>query len=136
MWAEEHPQVPDNYPLAIKSWKIHDRACEKDPELGKHSTALYKREFNETFATIHAKAPPPLHIVTPVRNQEPVTKLWDQVGTIIGIGRHRDCRVKWTHPVEEPPLPTRVQDDKNHDRARRQAITGIGRGGRRRNPCA
>ena len=37
---------------------------------------------------------PQLRIGSQVRLQNPITKKWDRVGVIIGIGRHRDYHVK------------------------------------------
>ena len=59
MWAEEKPELPDNYPMAFKRWRITDRACEKDPELGKEVAKVFedslKRNFCRLMTTDEAK---------------------------------------------------------------------------------
>ncbi|KAK4313075.1 hypothetical protein Pmani_015544 [Petrolisthes manimaculis] len=42
----------------------------------------------------HARPLPPLDLGTTVRVQHPVTKRWDTVGTVMGIGRSRDYHVR------------------------------------------
>ena len=52
MWAEEHPETHDNYPLAFKRWRIHDRACEKDPELGKAVDGVIQDMIQRNFCRL------------------------------------------------------------------------------------
>ena len=42
----------------------------------------------------HSRSLQPLRIGADVRMQHTITKKWDRVGVIIGIGRHRDYHVK------------------------------------------
>ena len=42
----------------------------------------------------HAKPLPPIHLGTLVRIQDPVSKRWDKVGTVMGRGQNRDYLVK------------------------------------------
>ena len=49
---------------------------------------------NEERYNRRSRPLPQLHIGTQVRLQNPITKKWDRVGVIIGIGRHRDYHVK------------------------------------------
>ena len=90
----------------------------------------------------HARALLPLRVGMNVRIQDPVTKLWDQVGTIIGIGRHRDYRVKrpsgrilWRNRrylQEDRTTTTTIEPD---DKQERHPPEEEGER-RRRNPCA
>ena len=52
MWAEEKPELPDNYPLAFKRWRITDRACEKDPELGKEVAKVFEDSLKRNFCRL------------------------------------------------------------------------------------
>ena len=49
MWAEEKLEIPDNYQLAFKRWGIPDRACEKDPELGKEVAKGFQDSIQRNF---------------------------------------------------------------------------------------
>ncbi|KAI0225297.1 hypothetical protein LSAT2_023835 [Lamellibrachia satsuma] len=49
---------------------------------------------NEERYNRQSRPLPQLRIGTQVRLQNPITKKWDRVGVIIGIGRHRDYHVK------------------------------------------
>ena len=49
---------------------------------------------NEERYNRRSRPLPQLRIGTQVRLQNPITKKWDRVGVIIGIGRHRDYHVK------------------------------------------
>ena len=49
---------------------------------------------NEERYNRQSRPLPQLRIGTQVRLQNPITKKWDRVGVIIGIGRHRNYRVK------------------------------------------
>ena len=52
MWAEEYPEVPDNFPLAFKRWRIHNRACEKDPELGEAVDGVIQDMIQRNFCRL------------------------------------------------------------------------------------
>ena len=52
MWAEEKPELPDNYPLAFKRWRITERACEKDPELGKEVAKVFEDSLKRNFCRL------------------------------------------------------------------------------------
>ena len=54
MWAEEKPELPHNYPLAFKRWRISDRACEKDPELGKEVVKVFEDSLKHNFCRVMA----------------------------------------------------------------------------------
>ena len=45
MCAEEHP-------LAFKHWKIHERTCEKDPELGKAVNGVIQDSIKRNFCRL------------------------------------------------------------------------------------
>ena len=55
MWAEAKPELPDNYSTVFKRWRITDRACERDPELGREIAKVFvdslKRNFCRSQAT-------------------------------------------------------------------------------------
>ena len=52
------------------------------------------QDATEVYYNQRAKLLPPLKIGTQVRLQDPVTKKWDRVGTVVGIGNRRDFHVK------------------------------------------
>ena len=50
---------------------------------------------SKTRYDLHTRSLPTLPIGTNVRVQEPISKLWSLVGTIVAIGRYRAYRVKF-----------------------------------------
>ena len=52
MWAEEKPELPDNYPMAFKRWRITYRDCEKDPELGKEVAKVLEDSLTLNFCRL------------------------------------------------------------------------------------
>ena len=52
--------------------------------------AVAKYRYNE-----RAKPLSPIPIGTPVRIQDPTSKLWNQVGEVLAVGRYRSNRIKF-----------------------------------------
>ena len=50
--SRRHPELTDNYPLAFKQWRIHDRACEKDLELEKAVDGVIQDSIQRNFCRL------------------------------------------------------------------------------------
>jgi hypothetical protein len=78
--------VPAHRSAYAICWKsvmdARDRQAAKDAE-------------SKTRYDLHSRSLPPLPIGTNVRVQDPISKLWSLVGTIVAIGRYRAYRVKF-----------------------------------------
>ena len=76
---------------------IHQRAFDKHwlKSIDDHNRCASKKQAQAAEAyNAHARSLPRLDIGDTVRIQDPVSKLWDTVGTIISRGEHRDYRVR------------------------------------------
>ena len=78
--------VPAHHRSYAKEWQNSMEECDRFNAEQKTSAT---DRYNE-----RARPLEPLNIGTPVRIQDPNSKLWDRSGIIISKGRHRDYRVK------------------------------------------
>jgi len=79
--------VPTHRSSFAPEWQSASNLC--DQKAAADSSKI-TTDYNE-----HARDLPPLTIGTTVRVQDHVSKLWDKVGIIVSVGRHRDYRVKF-----------------------------------------
>ena len=78
--------VPAHARAFQKEWQARAESCDRRAAVRHHNaTARYDA---------HAKPLLPLALDTQVRLQDPTTKRWDMVGTIMSVGRSRDYLVR------------------------------------------
>ena len=84
-----HPMrscVPVHHSTFAAEWQKHAEDCDSK------TAATFSRAEQHYNASAHPLAP--LKIGTHVRLQDPVSKRWDKLGTIVGVGYHRDYLIK------------------------------------------
>ena len=111
--------VPAHHSSFATEWSA---ACDRiDQRAADHRDATI-RTYNRSRKPLG-----PLQLGTFVRLQNPHTKLWDKVATIVSIGQHRTCRIRldsgrvlWRNrrfpraiPPTIPPAPTPPPDAEN-----------------------
>ena len=62
---------------------------EENDRAGAELKKITADRYNEGIRSLH-----PIRIDTPVRIQDPNSRLWDKAGIIVSKGKHRDYRVK------------------------------------------
>ena len=79
-------RLPAHHSSFDPKWTtISDIADSRQAELNEKAHAYYNASARDLK---------PLRVGTPVRIQDPISKRWDRVGDIVGVGQNRDYRVK------------------------------------------
>ena len=78
--------MPAHRRSVAPEWQVAADGCER-----RHHATRQKGEeyYNRRFRPL-----PPLNIGNYVRCQDSATKLWDRVGTVVGVGRRRNYHIK------------------------------------------
>ena len=84
-----HP-IRSTLPVSRRSFAPEWQAAAADCD----AKAAEVQNGTENYYNLRSKSLPPLKIGTQVRLQDPVSKKWDRVGTIVGVGSWRDFHVK------------------------------------------
>ena len=80
-------RVPAHYTSFTKDWQVNaEEADTKRAKIRAEANDFYNRNAHDLE---------PLKIGTRVRVQDPVDKRWTRIGDIVGVGKHRDYRVKF-----------------------------------------
>ena len=78
--------VPAHHRSFAPEWQTSAERCDqKRAENREQTEGTYNRS---------ARPLPPLKIADEVRLQDPISKRWDRIGVVVGIGRHRDYHIK------------------------------------------
>lgn len=78
--------VPAHAKAFQKQWQARAESCDR--------RAAVRLQDDTDRYDAHARPLPPLELDAVVRVQDPTTKRWDKVGTVMGIGKSRDYLVK------------------------------------------
>ena len=114
-----HP-IRSTLPVSRRSFAPEWQAAAADCD----ARAAEIQNATESYYNLRSKSLPPLKIGTQVRLQDPVSKKWDRVGTIVGVGNRRDFHVKmpggavfWRNrrflrpTTQRPPIGCSLGDD-------------------------
>ena len=80
--------VPAHSASFASKWQVKTEVCER-------RAAARSKDVKLRYDS-HAKPLPPLQLGDHVRIQDPVTKRWDKVATVMGVGKSRDYLVRTT----------------------------------------
>ena len=78
--------IPAHHRSFAPEWQSSAAQCDR-------KKADIRRKTEETYNRSAALLPP-LMIADEVRVQDPLSKRWDRIGVVVGIGRHRDYHIK------------------------------------------